>query len=349
MDIEFHYYMTYLIAARAGFKPSDAAIIATASQEVDDNHIPILVSSGTAQAYASTVSQTMNILKPHDDARIYPIFHFIPGEPNAPSARRQDGRTSPWMTTPDSPLSQAMLDTALKSGSLHRIGASSHAYVDTWAHQNFIGRQDNLNDMPADGSLIDEFKQIVLRIGHALAAHNPDIPDLVWTDSRLAVPKVVNVERFMDATAHLYAKYCSVTGKVVTPADKTSLVADLRADIGSPSETSGLQTARIGRYCQRALQHAYGGVPIPQYREGTWANAAFAEQRCNIGNDIDEWLEANTSLASDALTIRPMTYTWKDPATYKNTDWFRFQEAVKAHLEECWDLLIQHLPDARST
>ena len=26
MDIEFHYYMTYLIAARAGFTPAEAAI-----------------------------------------------------------------------------------------------------------------------------------------------------------------------------------------------------------------------------------------------------------------------------------------------------------------------------------
>jgi len=41
MDIEFHYCMTYLIAARAGFRPSDAAILAQSAQEIDDNHIPI--------------------------------------------------------------------------------------------------------------------------------------------------------------------------------------------------------------------------------------------------------------------------------------------------------------------
>ena len=43
MDIEFHYYMTYLIAARAGFSPGEAAIVAQSAQEVDDNHIPFRV------------------------------------------------------------------------------------------------------------------------------------------------------------------------------------------------------------------------------------------------------------------------------------------------------------------
>ncbi len=31
MDIEFHYFMTHLIALRAGFKPGDAHTIAYAS------------------------------------------------------------------------------------------------------------------------------------------------------------------------------------------------------------------------------------------------------------------------------------------------------------------------------
>ena len=53
MDIEFHYYMTYLVAARAGFRPAEAAIIAQAAQEVDDNYIPISVSKGTPNMRAS--------------------------------------------------------------------------------------------------------------------------------------------------------------------------------------------------------------------------------------------------------------------------------------------------------
>ncbi|HZU63181.1 MAG TPA: DUF6765 family protein [Novosphingobium sp.] len=348
MDIEFHYYMTYLIATHAGFAPADAATIATASQEVDDNHIAIVVNQGTPEAYASTVSQTMDITKPHHDLRIYPIFHFIPGEPNAPSARRQDGQTSVWMTTPNSPLAQAMLQTALSSGSLHRIGASSHAYVDTWAHQNFIGKDDPLNEMIKPDSLIEEFKQKVFKIGHALANHDPDIPDLIWTDGRLATPTVVNADRFMDAAQHLYAVYCQHTKKPVVSADVARLVGDLRADIGTPSPTSASPETRISRYKARALQPAYGGHPIPDYREGAWQDAAFAEQRANLGNEIDTWVELHTGLASDVLTVAPMTYTWKNPATRQDTDWFKFQEAVKAHLDECWGLLVQRIPQAQA-
>jgi hypothetical protein len=70
MDIEFHYYMTYLVAARAGFRPAAAAIIAQAAQEVDDNHIPIAVSKGTPAEYESVISQTMDILHPRHIERI---------------------------------------------------------------------------------------------------------------------------------------------------------------------------------------------------------------------------------------------------------------------------------------
>lgn len=98
MDIEFHYYMTYLIAARAGFAPAEAAILAQAAQEIDDNHIPISVSKGTPAEYESVISQTMDILRPKHNERIYPIFHFIPGDPAAPSAKRKDGTSSLWVT-----------------------------------------------------------------------------------------------------------------------------------------------------------------------------------------------------------------------------------------------------------
>ena len=51
--------------------------------------------------YRNHFSQTMNILKPKDQLmRIYPIFHFVPGEPDAPSARRRDGKMHILNTTP---------------------------------------------------------------------------------------------------------------------------------------------------------------------------------------------------------------------------------------------------------
>jgi len=34
MDCEFHYYITYIVAQRAGFNPEDSYIIAYSSQQV---------------------------------------------------------------------------------------------------------------------------------------------------------------------------------------------------------------------------------------------------------------------------------------------------------------------------
>ena len=48
MDKELHYYMTYLIAAKAGFGLTDARDIAYASQYVDDNGMIFEISKGEA-------------------------------------------------------------------------------------------------------------------------------------------------------------------------------------------------------------------------------------------------------------------------------------------------------------
>jgi hypothetical protein len=294
----------------------------------------------------------MDILRPHHNKRIYPIFHFIPGDPTAPTARRKDGIVSSWVTTPNSPLANEMLDTALKSGDLYRIGASAHAYADTWAHQNFLGKDDAYNVMP-DGSLTDRIEAAVslMRIGHALAGHLPDIPSLIWADNRLAIPTVDNTQRFMDAARHLFRKLATYRDPQITPAkldqSAQSLVDDLEADIGPSSEQAfALDAARIDRYKHRALTPAYGAVPIPEYKEAQWADAAFNEQRSDLGEQIAIYLAEHAGLAGDILDFgTAIPCTWKDPAGRTETDWYRFQEAVRSHLDECWGVLKLRLPD----
>lgn len=48
MDIEFHYYVTYLVYIKAGFNKNEAEIIAYASQYVDDNTAQACVKTGVA-------------------------------------------------------------------------------------------------------------------------------------------------------------------------------------------------------------------------------------------------------------------------------------------------------------
>jgi hypothetical protein len=348
VDIEFHYYMTYLIAVRAGFRPPEAAIIAQAAQEIDDNHIPISVSKGTPAEYESVISQTMDILHPRHNERIYPIFHFIPGDPASPSAKRKDGASSLWVTTPNSPLANEMLDTALRSNDLYRIGASSHAFADTWAHQNFLGKDDAYNEMPTE-TLAEKIEEAVnlMRIGHALAGHLPDIPGLIWTDARLASPEVDNTGRFMDAAEHLFRKLVAYKSPGMAKRDvdlaAVSLVADLQSDIGPSSRTSqATDSNRIARYRRRAMTATYGATAIPDYQEGKWADAAFVEQQADLGPRIATFMAENAGLAGDILDFGTrLSCTWKDTAIYKQTDWYRFQEAVQSHLDECWGVLAK--------
>ena len=53
MDFEFHYYMTYLIAARAGFDPHDARLLAYSSQFIDDNDMVLEIDKGKSSAYGN--------------------------------------------------------------------------------------------------------------------------------------------------------------------------------------------------------------------------------------------------------------------------------------------------------
>lgn len=350
MDIEFHYYMTYLIAARAGFPPAEAEVIAHSAQSVDVNHVLIAVSRGTPDAYDNAISQTMDITRAHDDLRIYPVFHFIPGDPHAPSAARKDGVLDPWVTTPNSPLANSMLQSAFASQDLYRIGVSAHGYVDTWAHQNFIGRRDGFNSMPVDGNAVVAATQDVLDallpIGHGAAQHKPDLPGLVWTDERLVADGSVieNRARFLDAAKHLFlglAKYRqpAATDEALE-AEAASLCADLNEDVGPQDDANALIAPRQARYLARAASPAYGGRPMPIYDDSAWFNTALNEDRVSVLVALQEKAAHLLGDYGDVVMAgERIDCTWRDRATYQNSAWYKFQEAVKSHLDECWDIL----------
>jgi hypothetical protein len=338
MDIEFHYYMTYLIAARAGFEPEHAEIIAHAAQSVDDNHLRYRVRSPDGE-YLNYVSQTMDILKPTSQlAKIYPIFHFIPGDPDAPSAARKDGRKDPWVTTPNSPVAQKMLRSALASGNLYRIGVSAHGFVDTWAHQNFLGRRDAFNDLPGAS-----WVKTLLNVGHGSAGHQPDQPALVWTDARLVEERVDNRRRFLEAAQHLFIRLALHVNpdreEAALAADCAALAHDLNEDIG-PEDARGdpaLRQARIGRYVARAATPPYGGIALEHYDEYAWFNAAIVEEAAGLRQKLDRFL----GLADDYIDqTTAVPCTWRDPTGYTHTHWHRLVEAVKAHQIACWDILV---------
>jgi hypothetical protein len=104
-----------------------------------------------------------------------------------------------WLnTTPDSKLANKWIDAAFKASSdrrLFRIGIATHAYADTWAHQNFAGLNDSFYDISKD---------IKPDIGHANAEHHPDWPAHRWEDARLIEDEVDNTVRFLEASKKIY-------------------------------------------------------------------------------------------------------------------------------------------------
>jgi hypothetical protein len=148
MDIEFHYYINYVVALQAGLLPDIAHKIAYSAQYVDDNteNYAVLKMHDLTQ-YNNITTQSFNInLSIKEIMSIYPIFHFIPGDNIIKtSSLRRDGECRYMATIPDSKIAKNALKHAIKSNNPYWIGIVSHAYADTWAHQNFTGLKDSYN------------------------------------------------------------------------------------------------------------------------------------------------------------------------------------------------------------
>jgi len=309
MDIEFHYYMTFIIARRAGFSPNDSSVIAYSSQYTDDNTDDktgsFYISQDTPDAYERYISQTVNILKPQKELmRIYPVFHFLPGsltEIAGDSARRADGKLHLMNTIPNSLSARKVLAEALDLHDLYRIGIATHTFSDTFAHQNFVGADDGFNDM---AGLLEK---LIPSVGHADAKHSPDVPSEIWQDKRL-VPSHASIDnkpRFLDAAGCLFDLY---RGRSVDDDARRNLLADLSNAIGDSTST---KARRVGNY--RALI----GEEFTKYDKDTWFREAVS------------FTTADASIGGDTVPGTQTLWVWKD--NYRENHWFKFQEAVKAH------------------
>lgn len=323
MNAEFHYWITGLLAKQAGFSDTEAQIIAYSSQFVDDNDDNILVydqENDVVPSYTNLITQTMNILLPRRDImKIYPVFHFIPGDQQNATPRK-DGKTHPLNTTPDSSYAQKILAYTVQSAvskhqandlsGLYRLGITTHAYVDTWAHQNFIGWFDDFNAIGAN---------ILPDIGHADAMHHPDWVSHRWNDHRLQDPNVDNTLRFLTAAKKTYACYLDFQQKIGNnPANGWDQLAGQLQEIFGPTYSGD---------CERGVQEritSYRKLSgLPDYDEYTWfANAIDEKMVFNIANDHYE-----------------KKYVWKNAATKAETPWYRFQEAAKEHMICATDIL----------
>lgn len=326
MDTEFHYWMTAIIAERSGFSREEAAIIAYASEYVDENDVSIEVAWADSgkRPYRNFVSQTMNILKPRRELmRVYPVFHFVPGEPQAETARRRDGRMHILNTTPDSDNARNLFEAAFAAPEhirLYRIGIATHMYADTWAHQNFVGWFDSHNHLALDPKP---------NIGHADAEHHPDWPAHRWEDSRLVASVVDNRARFLEAAGAIFRRYCRYHKTQGRP-DRSRRWNKLEQDL---AEAMGPGFSGDGNWYREERLAAYRKLApwLAPFDERDWFTAAIAT-RVNGLRDPGEGIAA-------LFTLFPDSYRFRPELEPEETHWYAFQEAVKDHERAALDLL----------
>ncbi|WP_456473556.1 DUF6765 family protein [Desulfolithobacter sp.] len=312
MDIEFHYHITYILARKARFSSQDAFTLAYSSQYVDDNVFHYYINYPDGGHFISEVSQTMDITKPSPKRqKIYPLFHFIPGDPDSPTARRKDGKTHPFNTTPDSDNARYLLQRALDSGDLYRIGVAVHAYADTWAHQNFLGLKHKFNAMPGF------VESLIPNIGHADAKHEPDTVHNRWKDERLAgdLEVVNNNDRFIQAAEKIFAYLWLV--KNSDQDGLTSLWRKLEKQLLDAMDETYLLGAD-----DRARKKAYRKIcdDMPDYDEKQWRYAAVEKREFEIDLFDRYWARGGRE-------------------EFEESDWYRFQQAVIAHREDALERL----------
>ena len=318
MDIEFHYWMTGMIAVEAGFTTDEACCIAYSSQYVDENDVCYCIHDKSGgNNYYNFISQTMNILKPKNTLmRIYPIFHFIPGDPQARSARRRDGKMHILNTTPNSVAARNILQAALRvvdDTRLYRIGIASHAYVDTWAHQNFVGWYDQFNGIGDN---------LLPNIGHADARHHPDWPGHRWDDPRLVESEINNNHRFLSAAQCLFEHYCDalIAEQRYSPAERPHWEALLK----KLTHCMGVVRSGNQNYNKTARQQCYQSyIKLPDFKESSWFDDA-------IDTDVRGLKDSEDGILSHFTVFRDQ-HSWREDKDKTGTHWFRFQQAVKAH------------------
>ncbi len=212
MQIDFHHAVTYVTARAAGFDHPDAEKIAYCAQYVDD-----AVQTGTIRfqnqalydrgcsAHKMIDYRNIKALANH---RVWLPFHFLPGNDGHEACDNPDQSfVEKVVCTKDSPVARDMIAACIrdrdKPFGLHRLGITMHVYADTWAHRDFAGINDKINDIsrikeesgsglePQNmlavffGNLFDKAAgKIVgdaLPLGHGAALSFPDLPYLTWS------------------------------------------------------------------------------------------------------------------------------------------------------------------------
>jgi hypothetical protein len=345
MQIDFHHAVTYVATRLAGFGHQDACTVAHASQYVDDATTDGPLTFGTGERYVRVTSAhktfDIRINSDHADNRLVWVpFHFLPGNDAPPAGSSPDDAFAHrMMCKPDSAVARAMMRDCIERQSpafaLHRLGIALHTYVDTWAHQQFVGMVCELNRLatlriepdPAY-SKTDIFRELNsgmtrlkahiaghLPVGHAAALTCPDMPFLKWSFVRENGQTVErdNPSDFLAATRGMFnmarrylAKDFSLPDAELPAEDLALIDKLLRGTIliaGEDRHPIWLEAIRQGRF-------SFGPAEVTYVDQGpqSWKMQA-------LGEDPDD---------EDGVSF---VFTEK----FLGSDWKNFHDAVQHH------------------
>lgn len=315
MDIEFHYFITYILSRKAGFDEEDAYKIAYSSQYTDDNEFHYFVNYKDGGHFLNEISQTMDITKPSlKRQKIYPLFHFIPGgKESEETCTLKCGETKCFVTIPNNENAQMLLKEAINSGDLYRIGIAVHAFADTWSHQNFLGFEDKANSRKGIGKLIPN-------IGHADFFHEPDKIHNEWEDTRLGKKESIinNDDRFLESAKQIfiylyrYKNPASDDSMAASKYEELNLELQLKDAMDDSYLWGSDDKARIKAYkkiCNELQLTKY------QYHPNTWRYDAVEKKEMEFDLFDKYWAKNN----------------------FLESDWYKFQQAVITHRDYALD------------
>lgn len=347
MQIDFHFAGTYSIARLAGFQHNQAATIAYAAQYVDDatnegeirfNNAPPFHRIATAHTMVS-LGNFENIENIHS----WMPFHFLPGNMGGPNGTGSDSSMiRRLICTTDSPVANAMLDACTrdkgKPHDLQRLGITSHVYVDTWVHKDFVGLKNKINSIHGIGSNQSELEDLgddvasgltsQLGIGHGAVLSFPDLPFAIWnyTDRDQNMVPRDNPELFMNATKRLFAFYKAYLGDgdnhKILDSDLAVFAYAFTAFTSTKGET------RLERWMDliRRGKFSFGGL-TKEERKGLDYTP----------KGVGSW--KNKALGTNALVDFPGR-TFQKTTDFDTSDWKYFHIAAMEHRNEVMNRIL---------
>lgn len=349
MQIDFHHAVTYIVGRLAGLTSNDAQTVAYSCQYVDDatNSGSVEFESGQRYIRISSAHRTLDLKDNADEAdnrRVWVPFHFLPGNDTPTKGSNSERFLARMVCRPGSAVAYTMMRRCIeehdKPFALERLGIALHTFVDTWAHQGFVGYVDDFNkvkdiQLTPDSSYagnpnlahmfhdplglrekVELWATNQLSVGHAAVQCYPDMPFLHWKYLRKNGEQVVrdNPTDFVAAAEGMYNVFLQFAAKNPNLA---------KAPLPEPDRTKIEELLRTTLFEDGEKRHA---AWIKEIARGTFS---FGKENIDyIGKGKGSW-KYEALGAENAIDIGDEVYPYDD--TFLTSRWKNFHDALQFH------------------